>query len=270
MKFVRSIVKRVVAENRRQQLRWTVDRWKQFGLARYCPWLLQSRSIRFMQSVMDHLKLRRAFRLRWTSVSLAKTLRLVEVADRVFRETGLLYMAYAGTLLGIERHAGVIPWDDDVDFCIEGCNLPKLLGLQKRFAMLGIRLIATEMCYKLRWSSDRPIGRKNWNWPFVDVFVWDKVSGRLLIRYTGDHYPGENVFPLRDAHFHHLLLPVPRDSRAVLAAWFSPDFHEQSGFTDLPPSQGGRYTRKAFHDQLSAARLEVRLLQTAPDASTAL
>jgi LicD family len=224
MELLRSILTRLVDKGRRQQLRRVFDRWKQFGLARYCPWLLQSRSIRFIQSLMDQLKLGHAFRPRWTSVSLAETLRLVNVVNQVFRETGLSYMAYAGTLLGIERHAGVIPWDDDVDFCIEGCDLPKLLSLHDRLAILGIRLIATELCYKLCWSRKRSFDRRDWSWPFIDVFVWDKINGRLLIRSAGDHYPGESVFPLRDARFHHLMLPVPRDSRAVLATWYGPDF----------------------------------------------
>jgi hypothetical protein len=186
---------------------------------------------RFIRSIVDHLRLRRAFQCRWTAVSLEETLRLIEIADQLFRETKLPYMAYGGTLLGIERHGGVIPWDDDVDFCIEGCDLPKFLGLQERFAILGVQIIATEWCYKLCWSSHRPIGRMapigrkaNWSWPFIDIFVWDKVNERQLIRYNGDHYPFESLFPLREARFHHLLLPVPQDSRSILAAWFGPDF----------------------------------------------
>jgi phosphorylcholine metabolism protein LicD len=225
MKLLRSIAKKVIDYDRRQELRQIVERWSEFGLARYCPWLFKSRFPRSVRSIVEHLKLRRAFRSRWTAVSLTDALRLVDLCDQVFREGELSYMAYAGTLLGIERHGGVIPWDDDIDFCIEGRDLPKLLRLQERFAALGIRLIANEMCYKLCWNRHRPIGRKtNWSWPFIDVFVWDEFNERLLVRYTGDHYPFESVFPLRDAHFHHLLLPVPRDAQSILAAWFGPNF----------------------------------------------
>lgn len=179
----------------------------------------------FIRSVLDHLKVRRAFRRRWTNSSLATALRLVEASDQIFREAGLSYMAYAGTLLGIERHGGVIPWDDDIDLCIEGCDLQKFLSLKEHFARCGIRLIDAGLCYKLCWADRRPISLNSlWSWPFIDVFVWDKKGDHLVVRHSGDHYPFESVLPLRRAPFHHLSLPVPRDSRTFLAAWFGADF----------------------------------------------
>ena len=37
---------------------------------------------------------------------------------RVMEEAGLLYWTSSGTTLGIIRHGGLIPWDDDIDICI--------------------------------------------------------------------------------------------------------------------------------------------------------
>jgi lipopolysaccharide cholinephosphotransferase len=191
----------------------------------------------YFRALLDQLKLRRAFRPRWTTPCLRDALRLMETIDRVLTSAEIPYMAYAGTLLGIQRHGGVVPWDDDLDLCLSGDDLARFLDLRETFRRENIGLVRADGCYKLFWAGRRAIGpQAHWSWPFIDMFVWDKVGARLVIRHSGDHYPFAGILPLRRAPFHHLQLPVPREVPPVLAAWFGPDFMSRT----LSPSYNHR------------------------------
>ena len=52
---------------------------------------------------------------------------ILSVIDRFCREHKISYSLYAGTLLGAIRHQGFIPWDDDLDICMERSEYDRFL-----------------------------------------------------------------------------------------------------------------------------------------------
>ena len=47
----------------------------------------------------------------------------------LFSKYDIFYWTSGGTTLGILRHQGLIPWDDDIDICIFKSHEDKLLSL---------------------------------------------------------------------------------------------------------------------------------------------
>ena len=70
---------------------------------------------------------------------------LVEV-DRICRERGIAYWMDAGTLLGAVRHGGFIPWDDDLDICINKKDY-------KRFKQAMLEELPERFAYQ-DWTTD--------------------------------------------------------------------------------------------------------------------
>jgi len=57
--------------------------------------------------------------LKRTRPSVIKKLyEMMYIIHDIFRKNDLEYWASGGTFLGLVRHKGIIPWDDDCDLCI--------------------------------------------------------------------------------------------------------------------------------------------------------
>lgn len=57
-------------------------------------------------------------------------LHLLMTIDRVLRKHGISYTISGGTLLGMHRHGGFIPWDGDVDITVSASAFKKMADLE--------------------------------------------------------------------------------------------------------------------------------------------
>ncbi len=78
----------------------------------------------------------------WTLKNLFK-----EVAN-ILNYHEFVFWLDSGTLLGIHRHKGIIPWDDDIDIGMFYEDIDKLLSLTSIFTDNGIRMqLNRTKCY---------------------------------------------------------------------------------------------------------------------------
>lgn len=151
---------------------------------------------------------------------------LITKINQVFQKSDLRYWCTCGTLLGIVRHQGIIPWDDDIDLAIFEKDIPILLDLESALSEIGLKISYHPRFefYKIYFKDGEPIHYEDgtkcpWTFPFVDIFPLTELDGRLI--YAGklwqeyyakqDYYlPEELQFPLETMPFGPVELPVPQ------------------------------------------------------------
>ena len=133
---------------------------------------------------------------------------ILTVIDEFCRENGINYSLYAGTALGAVRHGGFIPWDDDIDICMERNEYNRFLKLWREKPMEGYTLAGDDEpeCHinHSKIFMDNTVLLNNGEAEsgqgvFLDIFALDKVptdsklrkkliyKAKLRLIYTRDY-----------------------------------------------------------------------------------
>jgi lipopolysaccharide cholinephosphotransferase len=112
-------------------------------------------------------------------------LEVLDGFDRLCRRHGLTYYLAYGTLLGAVRHAGYIPWDDDIDVM-----MPR--AAYDRLPEVFAAAVPTDL------SLDSPATRTDWPFPYAKVShdrteLFEPLADPLPLGVNLDVFPLDEV-----------------------------------------------------------------------------
>lgn len=192
------------------------------------------------------------FKSVWTPEDKEDMKKLLRKSVEITSSHGIEMVAMFGTLIGVARHDGVVPWDDDMDFAVRLEDRDKLLSLKKEFAAAGIGIVPVAAHYvgpfKLPFQGwkkhlsklyllDRPniSPHTSWSWPFVDILYYREEDDNIVVP---DHQGGISIskadfYPLKTNLYEGIPISIPNNIDNILDRKYGEDWEEtcvSSGF----------------------------------------
>lgn len=154
--------------------------------------------------------------------------RMFNVFRQILDKHNIDFFAHSGTMLGVVRHKGIIPWDDDVDVMIEEYFEDKLIALAPELEANGIKLKEIEHPGLLQFFCDSKEICPPGVYMQIDVFIGLRmqIDGELCLHYKSENFRKwfgkrfiklADLYPLLDYDFGPLKVKGIRDYRCYFA-----------------------------------------------------
>lgn len=163
-----------------------------------------------------------------------KFYQMIKDMHELFIKHNIPYWVDGGTLLGMVRHKGLIPWDDDLDISLEKKYEQKLLLLKPILQKLNYDMIPYYFGYKIFPIDGTPL--RNYKYPYLDVFIMEPIQEKIYYdtkrpyhQYWGKRdndilfIRKDELYPLIEYQFGRIKVLGPKNPFPFLFALYGDD-----------------------------------------------
>jgi hypothetical protein len=155
-------------------------------------------------------------------------------ADEILFSEGVEYCVMFGTLLGLLRHKGLIPWDDDLDIIVFDTDEFEA-QCRSRFEDRGyvvyddVRVLdgVKRRCgYRIHAEQGIAITGHTWKFPWLGVWEPDFCKNVMTLLPEAFAYSVDDFFPLQRRAFLDFAVSVPRRPAEIVKQYYGDDCME--------------------------------------------
>ena len=171
--------------------------------------------------------------------------------DKICRKHNIKYWCGAGTLLGIVRHKGWIPFDGDIDVGMtlsEYEKFKKIVNDELPKNYVFEHLPSGKPCSKIRhlyahykYTENTPHYDDD-DGLQIDIFLYREhpLKSNTIVRTHGISWQWNNddIFPLKEEYFEHVKVYVPTNSDLYLKKQYGKKYNELPSVNKRYPHEG--------------------------------
>lgn len=156
----------------------------------------------------------------WENGHKEQAISILNYVANTAKELGLSIFTHAGTMLGIIRHDDIMPWDDDIDLCMDENEIQILLDAVKKdnFIKYTKRLwhkTGSEY-YKFFFEKGEYKDGYDYSFPFVDIWLLFNKSKDSYITSDGYEVSRSDYFPGKNYSFYGADILIPNNHENIL------------------------------------------------------